>query len=443
MKTLKQRLMGLVEAAPRVRPSGQDLRTWVFFVMIQVGVTICVPVFLLGVQLGRHMPYPTMVLAVFLGALVVAVLASSTGLVGTYCRLPTALVLRKTFGVVGGRITTLVLVISTFGWFGVQTELLVHNVREVVQARELFDIGRPGLTAIVGLFMCTTAVIGFRALGKVAYLAVPFLILLLCIPLWRGLAATGVSAILDAQREPEIYSFGFVVSVVSGSYMVGVAVMPDITRFLRSPTDTVAGAAIGLSIAYPLLLCMSAALGAIYASGDLVEIMSRAGFVVPALFVMFLATWTSNDKNLYEASLSLSTLIPVIPRWAVTALAGAAGVCLAMVGIFDHFILMLIFLGVFISPIGAVYAADFWIHRRTYIDPDAHSPAVRIAPFVAWGVGVGLGLATLPKASYGLGLFELSRAPTLDALLGAALAMIAIRLFQRVSGQLSGVEIIP
>ena len=68
MKLLKQRLMGLVEASPRVRPAGQDLRSWVFFVMLQVGITICVPVFLLGVQLGRHMAFPKMVLAVFVGA---------------------------------------------------------------------------------------------------------------------------------------------------------------------------------------------------------------------------------------------------------------------------------------------------------------------------------------------------------------------------------------
>jgi cytosine permease len=437
---LRKRLMGLVEAAPRVRPSGQDLRSWVFFVMLQVGITICVPVFLLGVQLGRHMPFPKMVLAVFVGALVVALLSASTGLVGTYCRLPTALVLRRTFGVEGGKFTTLVLVISTFGWFGVQTELLVHNVRQVIHMHEFFEIGRPALTAIVGFFMCTTAVIGFRALGKVAYLAVPLLILLLCIPLWKGLAATGISGVFDGQRDPDIYSFGFVVSVVSGSYMVGVAVMPDITRFLRSPTDTLAGAAIGLSIAYPLLLCLSAALGAIYASGNLVEIMSKAGFAIPAVFVMFLATWTSNDKNLYEASLSLSTLIPVIPRWAVTALAGVSGTCLAMVGIFDHFIIMLLFLGVFISPIGAVYAVDFWVSRQTYLDLNLQPPAIRIAPFVAWGTGVGLGLATLPKASHGLGLFELSQASTLDALVGAGLAMMTIRMAQKVYGRLRPVD---
>jgi cytosine permease len=279
MKLLKQRLIGLVEAAPRVRPSGHDLRSWIFFVMIQIGVCICVPVFLLGVQLGRHMEFKKLVLAVFAGALVVGLLSACTGLVGTYCRLPTALLLRRTFGTAGGKFTTLVLIIGTFGWFGVQTELLVHTVRQVIHARGLFDLGRPGLTAIAGLLMCSTAVIGFRALGKVAYLAVPLLLLLLCVPLWKGLAVNGISAVLDGQREPEIYSFGFVVSVVSGSFMVGVAIMPDITRFLRSRADTLAGVAIALSIANPLLLCLSAALGALYASGDLVEIMSKAGFV--------------------------------------------------------------------------------------------------------------------------------------------------------------------
>jgi cytosine permease len=409
--------------------------------MIQVGICICLPVFVLGVQLARHMAFPRMVLAVFVGASVVALLSVSTGLVGIYCRLPTAFVLRRTFGVEGGKFTTLVLVITTFGWFGVQTELLVHTVRQVIQTQGFFDPGGPALTAMIGLLMCSTAVIGFRALGKVAYLAVPLLVFLLCIPLSKGLAANGLSAVLHGQLDPEVYSFGFVVSVVSGGYMVAVAIMPDITRFLRSSTDMVFGAVIGLSIAWPLLLCLSAALGAIYASEDLVEIMSRAGFVIPALFVLSLATWTSNDKNLYEGSLSLSVLIPVIPRWAVTALAGIIGTCLAMVGIFEHFVTMLLFLGVFISPIGAVYAADFWVFRQTYLDPDQQPPAIRIAPFAAWGTGVGLGLATLPKAFHGLGLFELSQSSTLDALVGAGVAMTIIRIVQKkVSGRLRAID---
>jgi cytosine permease len=114
--------------------------------------------------------------------------------------------------------------------------------------------------------------------------------------------------------------------------------------------------------------------------------------------------------------------------------------CLAMVGIFDHFVIMLLFLGVFISPIGAVYAADFWVSRQTYLDPDLRPSAIRIAPFAAWGTGFGLGLATLPKASHGLGLFELSQASTLDALLGAGLAMLAIRVVQKVRGRLRAVD---
>lgn len=431
MKFLKQRLAGLVEAAPRVKPSGQDLRSWVFFVMLQVGVCICVPCFLLGVQLGRHMPFPEMVLAVFMGAAMIALMSVSTGLVGIHCRLPTALVLRRTFGNQGGKIITFILIVSTFGWFGVQTELLVHTVRPVLEAQGLFDPGAPALTALLGLLMCTTAVIGFRALGKVAYVAVPLLIVLLSIPLWKGLAVYGIAPLLNGQEAPEPYSLGFVVSLVAGSYVVGVAIMPDITRFLRTPADMVAGAAAGLSLAWPLLLCLCAALGALYASGDLVEIMSRAGFVTPALFVLFLATWTSNDKNLYEGSLSLSALMPAVPRWMVTAIAGVVGIGLAMVGIFEHFVTMLLYLGVVIAPIGAVYATDFWVSRQAYLDSDAPAPALRIAPFAAWATGVGLGLATLPQKSYGLALFELTRSSTLDALLGGALAMAVIGLAQR------------
>jgi hypothetical protein len=39
---------------------------------------------------------------------------------------------------------------------------------------------------------------------------------------------------------------------------------------------------------------------------------------------------------------------------------------------------------------------------------------------LAWACGVALGALTLPRASQGLGVLQLTGIPTLDALLGAA-----------------------
>jgi cytosine permease len=210
--------------------------------------------------------------------------------------------------------------------------------------------------------------------------------------------------------------------------MVAVTIAPDLTRFLRSPRDAVIGMGVSLGCALPILLLLAALLAVIYGSADLVSILVAAGVGVPSLLVIVLATWTSNDKNLYESSLSLATLFPRGERWQLTAASGAVGTLLATWGIFEHFIDLLIFLGIGIAPIAGVYLADFHLNRARYLPDTATTPvALRWESFMAWGLGVLIGLLCLPRSSHGFGSFHLTSIPTLDALLAAAVAQLAAR----------------
>jgi cytosine permease len=137
--------------------------------------------------------------------------------------------------------------------------------------------------------------------------------------------------------------------------------------------------------------------------------------------VVVLATWTSNDKNLYESSLSLATLLPRWERWQLTALAGAVGTTLAAAGIFEHFIELLVFLGITIAPVAGVYLADYRFNPGRFTAAlQAAAPRMRWQSFGAWTVGILVGLATLPRGSHGWELIRLTSIPTLDALLAAA-----------------------
>jgi cytosine permease len=213
-----------------------------------------------------------------------------------------------------------------------------------------------------------------------------------------------------------------VVSIISGGHMVAVTTAPDLTRFLRSPRDTIVGMAVSLGIALPILLLLAALLAVIYGSANLVAVLVAAGVGAPALLVIVLATWTSNDKNLYESALALSTLFSSRERWQLTAIAGAVGTAMAAVGIFEHFIEVLIFLGIGIAPVAGVYLVDFHINRTRYGVESSGAPvSLRWKPFLAWGAGTLLAVLSLPRASHGLGLVHLTSIPTIDALLGAAL----------------------
>jgi len=413
-------LARLVERNPQ-RPVGQaDLRSWFFLAAIQVGVTICVPLFALGGQLGQHSRFTDLIPAVVAGALIACLFATLTGIVGVRARVPTALLMRKAFGEAGGKAVAGILILTLWGWFGVQTEMLVDSIRTLLTSSMGLTLPRLAVTLACGAIMSSTAIIGFRALGKVAYVAVPLLLAVITVPTYIAVATHDVAPLLSAPAAGSPYPFGLIVSIISGGHMVAVTIAPDITRFLRSPRDVVIGMCVSLGCALPVLLLLAALLSVIYGNANLIAILVASGVGAPALLVIILATWTSNDKNLYESALSLATLLPQRERWQLTAIAGAMGTGLAAAGIFEHFIELLIFAGIAIAPIAGVYLADFQRDPSRFTR-DGPNCSVCWHSFAAWAGGIFVGLAALPRSSHGLELVRLTSIPALDALLAAAL----------------------
>ena len=419
------RFSRIVERNPLAPVADDERRSWFFLLTVKVGVMICVPLFALGGQLGTGMRWLDLLPAVVVGSVITALLATWTGLVGMRARVPTAVLVSHTFGRLGGKAVAAILIVTLWGWFGVQTEVLVHSLQGISKASLGFEPDRLVLTLLCGALISSTAIIGVRALGKVSYIAVPLLLAAIAVPTVIALDTHDWRPLLGAAAIKPMFDFGSVVSVIVGGHIVAVAITPDITRFMRSRADTVAGIWLGYGLMLPVLLLLAALLALVYASADLVAIMIATGVGVPALAVIVLATWTANDKNLYETSLSMSLLAPRVERWKLTVVAAVIGTSLAAAGIFGHFIVLLLFMGITIGPVAGVYLVDNLYVPDRYREPQV--PTWRLRPFVSWAVGILVGVMTQPSGGGGLGLFTLTSASTVDALVagGVAHALLA------------------
>lgn len=422
------RIAKLVERNAADRVAGSDLRPWTFFAAIQIGTSICVPMFALGGDLGSHSRFVDLAPAVLIASLLVALMTMATGYVGMKARLPTAVLTRNTFGMVGAKILAAILILTLLGWFGIQTEMLARAVVGLLATQFGIDAPLLPITVAAGALISSTGIIGFRALGKLAYIAVPFLLVVITVPLWIAFGRFDVAEKLTAPAQLATYDMGMIISIVTGGYMVSVAIAPDIARFLRTGRDVVLAPLVSLGLALPFLLLLSASLSVLYGTPDLVGIMVRAGLAAPALIILVLATWTSNDKNLYESALSLSALLPNYPRWLLAVFAAIVGTGFAAMGIFSHFITWLIFLGITIAPVAGIYMVDYLLTPDRYITGDQAVAAIRPLPFACWLFGSLLGWTTLPATNAGLGAWTLTAVPTLDALLASAFAYAALTL---------------
>lgn len=414
----------------RTPVASDHLRPWWYLLIIEMGVMISIPTFVLGGQLGLGMSFSDLIPATFCGALILGVLGACTAHLGAVTRCSTALISRLTFGARGSAAIALLLALGITGWWGVQVEMFADAVVQL--ARNGFSLSLPRELVILagGMAMITTAALGIRAIGRLSYLAVP---LLLC-----GLAYAFVPLITPGklmslwQFKPspsEALSFGASAATVAGGFIVGASLNPDYARFARTNKHAIAYALTDYAFAYPLLLLVAAVIAVNFHSADIMIHLVPAGLTCLIFVMMMFATWAANDCNLYSSSLSLAAVFPKWKRAHLAIFAGIFGISLAELHVAGHMVSFLTLLGIVIAPISGIFVINNLGRKHAVTEeelasiPDWHSPTL-----IAWSGGVLLGFLATPKEALGLGLLKLTTIPTIDAILGAATIMLVLKL---------------
>jgi cytosine permease len=323
------------------------------------------------------------------------------------------------------------------GWFAVQAGFLGKNLSS---ALALFGIQLPAslFSVIGGLLMTWTAIYGFRAMERLSRWTVPLMTLLI------GTALVLVSLNLNgnlARPASEPMSFFAATSFVIGTFIAGVSLFPDFSRYARSTKDAVLGAFFGFLIGNSVMLIIAVVLAAFTGEADLIRLFASLHMGVFALVVLVLAQWTVNTSNLYSAGLALS----VLGRGAGISNAkyivgvGLVGTGLALAGIADIFLGFLLVLSLLIAPIGGAYSGRYFIVLRGEFPkrPDRFV----VSTFLAWACGSSVAWMSTPNEPsaglYGLGLLSITTIPPVDGfLVGFLVASLpALAQFHKRDGQ--------
>ncbi len=385
-------------------PDHQTVDCW-RVAMIVGGFSIALPGFLNGAEVASALGMGRAVLAAVLAGAILCVMGCITAAVSVSTRLTTYVLVQRSFGLSGATLVNAIMALVQLGWFGVNLTFfggaMVAAVHEVLGMTGSFD----QIVLVGGMLMAVTTIFGFRALDRLALVAVPILALILATVLVLAVRRHGI--VVDARSDPPVpMSFGVALSTLVGGNMVTVATMPDLTRYIRTRGQATLGMVLSFPFATPLLMLVAAATALATGETDIMKIIVGFGLGVPALVILILSTWTINATNLYSASLSLTATFPRVDQWKFTLLAGACGSLLAVAGIIDAFVSFLLLLGVIIPPIAAVYVIDTLIGRRA-------TTAVRWVAVVTWVTSAGIALLAYE------GYFTLTTVPALDATLAA------------------------
>ncbi len=373
---------------------------WYSIALIWTGVMICIPALMIGGALVTGLPLGNAILAGIIGYTIVVAYMVFIGMQGADLGRPTAVLARASFGEVGARIViSLIIAVSLIGWFGVQANIAGAAFSSILKSWLGIHFSVPLSSFIWGIIMLTTAIVGYKALEYLNYVAVPSLLILALYGTYVSLTRFGLGN-LSKYQPPHPFSLLQGIALTVGTFAVGATIAADYSRYARSRRDAVLSSVFGVWPAGILMLSMGAVMSVVAGTYDITQVLSKLGLSAIALIILILATWTTNTINAYSGGLAITNMFNLSgeKRALATAVAGILGTILAVAGILNYFIKWLTILTATIPPVAGVLIADYWIMRRAKPESWREYPGVNWAGIVAWILG---SLAAI-KISWGI-----------------------------------------
>ncbi|MEE4452178.1 purine-cytosine permease family protein [Novosphingobium resinovorum] len=388
--------------------------------LIVASFSIGVPDFFNGAHNALALGLPMAVLAAIVASLGLCLGCCFTAVVSVRTRLSTYLLVQRSFGRYGAVMINVVIALIHYGAFGMNASFFGESLVTAAEAN-----GVPAnftLFVILGSVLAASAtLIGIRALEWLALVIVPLLAAVFVAVAVVALQRHGL-VVTPSAHPPVPMRFGIAVSSLVGAYMLAVATMPDLSRYIGTPRGAIASMAMAFPISTPLMMTAAALPALATGEPSVNRLVVDLGLGTPLLFVLALPMVVCNALNLYSSSLAMGTTFPRVPTRLFTVLGASIGTIFALIGILDYFIPFLVFLGLIIPPIAAIYVIDSFTLFR---DVDS-AASVRAMPAIRWeAVGVWLASLAVTVAMPADGL-TLTTVPALDATIVAAVGYLVV-----------------
>lgn len=411
---------------------------WSMFV-IMMGFTFFSASMWAGNTLGYGLTPKQFFLAVLAGNLFLGVYCGLLALAAARTGLSIHLLSRHSFGTYGSHIPSIALALTQIGWFGVGVAMFAIPttvwLKDAAFLQGTWFVTGPTmfvwpadglpchllwtLTVVSGILMTSSAYFGIKALQVISIVAVPAIAVL---GGWSAIQAlffdkpefimqhntvlansgvviqNGFEALKNHVPEAG-KSLGMImaISMAIGSFISGGTCTPDFTRFSKNSKTAVWTTVLAFFIGNSLMFFFGAAAAMVYDTNDISEVLKIQGLLLPAIIVLGLNIWTTNDNALYTSGLGLAN-ITRLPKRHLVLFNGALGTIFA-IWLNNNFCGWLNILNTFIPPCGAIILVDYFIIRRAKYETTAEKKftPVSIVAVIAWAIGTFFALAAADK----------------------------------------------
>ncbi|SFF57304.1 cytosine permease [Halobacillus alkaliphilus] len=350
--------------------------------MVMMGLTFFSASMWSGGTLGAGLTFVQFMAVVLAGNLILGAYTGGLAYVSAKTGLSTHLLSRYAFGEKGSYLASLLLGGTQVGWFGVGVVMFALPVQKVT------GIDMIWLIAGSGILMTATAFFGMKALMLLSFIAVPMITILGSFSVFKATESMGGFEQLLQHNPSESLGLAAALTICIGSFISAGTLTPDFTRFSKTKKSAVTSTVIAFFIGNSLMFLFGAIGAMATGNADISEVMFTQGLIIPAILVLGLNIWTTNDNALYASGLGFSS-ITKITKNKVVIFNGVIGTLTAM-WLYNNFVGWLTMLGSAIPPIGAIILIDYYLYRRerTAAFEQQSFKKVRWTGIIAWAAGV-------------------------------------------------------
>ncbi|GED67108.1 cytosine permease [Brevibacillus reuszeri] len=360
-----------------------------------------------GGTLGSGLTFVQFIWIVITGNLILGLYTGSLAYIAAKTGLSTHLLTKYAFGEKGSYLSSFLLATTQVGWFGVGLAMFAVPVEKAT------GINVYVLIAILGLMMTASAIFGMKALTVLGFVAVPAIAIFGSYSMVDAAGTIGGLQGLLAYQPTETMGIAAALTICIGSFISGGTLTPDFARFAKTSRSAVTAIVIAFFLGNSLMFLFGAVGAIAFGKADVSDIMFLQGLIIPAIIVLGLNIWTTNDSALYASGLGFAN-ITKISKHKVVVFNGIVGTIAAM-WLYNNFVGFLTILGSTLPSIGAIVLADYFLLKRGKYQPfeTMRFKAVNWVAIVAWVCGV-----VIAKFAPGI--------PPINGLLGSAIIYVVV-----------------
>ncbi|MCH3988019.1 MAG: cytosine permease [Lachnospiraceae bacterium] len=364
----------------------KDARRTFFSVMaVLLGITFFSPTMAVGAQIGTAFTFGNVLLITLLGDLILGIYVAVNCGIGAKTGLTSVMLCRYTFGRAGAKWADLLLGGTQIGWYA--------YVSAYVGMLFATAFNLPGsatwFTLAWALIFGVTALYGYKAMEKIAYVAVPaLLILVILIPVLGIRAAGGLSALVSAVPTTSM-SVATAMTAIVGTFSSMGTQACNWSRFSKSTKSGFWSGFVAFMIGNTVMLGAGIVGALAFGESDFIVILMNLGLSAVALVVLTLNIWTTAHAGAYAWAVAGAEAANKENKTPFLLIGLAIAVVLACTGIYNQLIPFLNILGVFIPPIGGAIIGDYFFtfKRRLPKVECVTFKMLRISPVIAYAAG--------------------------------------------------------